>query len=999
MFQGSSPLNEIKGPKPVSDTEMRSVTLLVVLSLRYSHIRGLRIDKSTAAYEDVVDAIHPSVEPDERIIDNIEALFRSASTFLHRATHGLVHFGSVTIAVPDTWPARPQAKSTTANLFPVADVRVAAENPQYGDTPYTLQPRGCGERGEYVHLTPRFLGELNDSIAEVYGSPAYLLVHEWAHFRYGVFDEYGDPESYRYPSLYCEFGKVRASTCSQRHKFEVYTDSGEPCRIYKGCRVSSKCKARFLQNSKDPVISSIMFMPYIDGVSDFCDKDGDKRHNAHAPNKHNHLCGRKSTWEVISDNEDFKGLASADLSKKVDVTFTEVQKREGTIGRVIFALDLSSSMSRNNRIGHLKDAASHSLREIIPDGLEVGLVTFSSSAHVEAPLTTVQQSTREQLVAKVQQLRENGFTCIGCALRQALEMFQENKQSAAGSVIILMSDGEENGSPRIEDVMDELIAHQVVVNTIAFGTEAAEKLEELALRTGGKPFALHDGQYSAPIALVSAFLDSTAAMVDDDKKPVVIFARAAKIVDKREFAILVDADLGNWTTIEVQSSKASDLEVELRYPDGKTCQDCLESGPAKSGSYITFHIPGVATPGTWTLVVSRKTFTSSAPNVHVRATSLAGNRGKEPVLVHAFLKKTEVNSATEAVIYAEVTKGTQVVLHAKVTATCHQAQDALRGRCGAIRRWPRYAADCSPKWTFLILGADVTANDGIYSGYFTQFNGVGRYSVSARVVSSNDSVIVPGRKASGGLPAPQLLEVPAVGTVAAAPTDEDGGGIPLDHFVYVDQDIEEAEPQVVSSEKAPQFERHAEGGSFRLGHEIDGYTIPPGSIQDLSVEDSFVDDNGEHVVLLAWTCPGAHLNSGNASRVELRASTLLSDLIRDFDSALEIRDNSTEDGHITPGAVGSRQRQRFSVPDELLAVARKDSLLDFYFASRVWNDVGLSSPVSNIARVTFQRPPPLAGSTNGLPTWAIALIVVASMIAVVAVGAAVIMVVKRRSSE
>ncbi|KAL3248015.1 hypothetical protein MRX96_056735 [Rhipicephalus microplus] len=960
---------------------MRLLALLVVVAALWSSGHGLRIDKKTGAYEDIVVAIDKSVEPNERIIDNIKALFRSASAFLHRATRGLVHFGSVTIAIPDTWPVRAQARKTTANMFPVADVRVATPNPQYGDTPYTLQPRGCGERGEYVHLTPRFLSDMNSSMTEVYGSPAYMMVHEWAHFRYGVFDEYGDPESYRYPSLYCEFGMVRASTCSQHHKFKVYTDSGEPCRIYKGCRVSSLCKSRFLRNDKDPVTSSIMFMPYINGVTEFCDKDGDKKHNAHAPNKHNHLCERKSVWEVISANDDFNGIAPADLSRNVDVNFTEVQKREGILGRLIFALDISGSMADYNRIGHLREAASHFIRDVVPVGLETGLVVFHSSAYEQSSLTPLNDSSaRQELVAKVEKLQADGGTCIGCALRLALQMFQANEQSAAGSVIILMTDGEENNSPYIRDVLNDLIDAQVVVNTIAFGMNAAERLEELARQTGGKAFALRDGESSATIALESAFLDATTAMMDDDKKPVVIFEQAAKISDRREFPILVDADLGNSTIVAVQSKKASLLEAELRYPDGKICHDCIESDPAaKSGSYINFRIPGIATPGTWTLVVSQKTPGGEAADVHVRATSLAGDRCTEPVQVRAFLKQAEVNSAKEAVIYAEVTKGAQVVLHAKVTAT-------------VIR--PRMPYEVDVELFDDGLGADVTANDGIYSAYFTQFDGVGRYSVSARVVSGNDSVVVRGRKASGGLPAPQLIEDPATTAVI-----NEAEGIPFDQFVYIDQDIEEAEPQIVSSEKAPEFVRHAEGGSFRVASNIDTSTIPPGSIQDLSVDDSFVGEDDAHEVILSWTCPGAHLNFGNASRVELRVSTLLNNLLEDFDKAHEIRDNSTEQGHITSAAVGSRQRLRTSVPSELVAVANNRSLVDFYFAARVWNDKGLSSSVSNIARVTFERPPPHVEPKKGLPTWAlIGLIVAGAVVVVVIVALVAYSVGKRRRS-
>ncbi|XP_049275849.1 calcium-activated chloride channel regulator 1 [Rhipicephalus sanguineus] len=964
---------------------MRPAVMLVAASLCWSSGHGLRINNSTGAYEDIVVAIHPSVEPDERIIENIKALFRSASTFLHRATRGLVHFGSVTIAVPDTWPTRPHAKRTTASLFSVSDVRVAAENPQYGDTPYTLQPRGCGERGEYVHLTPRFLSDMNDSIADAYGSPAYMLVHEWAHFRYGVFDEYGDPESFRYPSLYCEFGMVRASTCSSRVKFTASTETGEPCRIYKGCRVSTKCKAHFEQSAENPVTSSIMFMPYLKGVTEFCDS-ANKTHNVFAPSKHNHLCNRKSTWEVISTNEDFQGLHPENPGEAFDVKFTEVQKREGDLGRVIFALDVSSSMTSSDRIGHLKAAASQFIRALILDGMEVGVVEFNNIATVTSPLTLVQESTREELVAKVQKLAAGGSTCIGCSLRMSLEMFRESGQPTAGCVIILMTDGVENEKPHIDEVLGELIAAQVVVNTIAFGKDAEEKLEELARRTGGKAFAVRDGQSNVAVALESAFLDSAFALLDDAKRPVVIFEQVAKVTDKRQFSILLDADLGNETTVAVHFKGSTAFSVELLYPDGKACEDCQQSLFAVTGGYKTLKVPGVAKPGTWMLAVSCNHSTCDA-DVHVRVTSLARDPAEEPVLARAFLKRTEVSSAAEAAIYAEVTKGAYVVLHAMVTATVVRPS---KGDQIEIELFDNG------------LGADVTANDGIYSAYFTQFEGTGRYSVSARVIGGSDSVIVKGRKASGALPASQPT-APAGGELP--PADGNISGIPLDRFKYVDEDIEQAEPRVLQSEKAPEFSRCVEGGSFRLASEIDESTIPPGSIQDLKVEDTFVEDNGTHVVVLSWTCPGGRMDSGNASRIELRGSTSMTSLVDDFDSALEVRDEAAEGGNITSGTVGSRQRLRFSVPDELLAVARNDSQQQqqrgFYFAARVWNDAGLYSSVSNVAAITFERPPPLEAPSpiQGTPWWVVLISVLVPVLFVATVAAVAIKIVDRRNKR
>lgn len=944
---------------------MQSVAVLMaVLTCCTWSSQAIRLNKTSGGYEDIVVAIHPSVKPDERIIDNIKALFTSASSFLHRATGGRVHFSSVTIAVPDTWSVRPRAAVTAANMFPGADVRVATENPQYRDTPYTLQPRGCGERGEYIHLTPRFLANMNGSMSEIYVNPAYQLVHEWAHYRYGVFDEYGDPESFRYPVMYCEFGMVRASTCSDRIKFRAYTDSGEPCRIYKGCRVSSKCKARFIADTKDPVTSSIMFMPYLEGVSEFCD-DAEKEHNAFAPNKHNHLCNRRSTWKVISGNEDFQNLPPSDTKKSITVNFREVQKREGTLGRVILALDVSGSMSANDRINQLRVAATHFVQVLIPDGLEVGLVSFSYNARKLAELKYVEKSTRDFLVRTIGTLSADSSTCIGCALEMALQMFLEGGQRTEGSVIILMTDGEENQTPYIADVKDKLVAAGIVVNTIAFGTEAEDKLERLALSTGGKPFALRDDQRNVAAALESAFLDSTVSLLDDANKPVVIFEKPAKIVAKQDFEIVIDGGLGNGTTIMVLGREASKLQVELLYPDGKACQQCLQAGPSTTDSYITLKVPGIATPGTWKLVLSHNITGGVSVDVHVRATSLASDPSEEPVLVRAFLKRTEVVHAEEAAIYAEVSKGPHAVLHARVTAT-------------VIR--PRPPHEVEVELFDDGIGADVTANDGIYSSYFTQFEGAGRYSVTAHVVSSNRSVIIKGRKASGGLPAVPP-GVDGTGSTTLAPPTEHINGIPLNQFVYVDEDISVAEPIVLDSEKAPQFSRIAEGGSFRLGNEITESSIPPGSIQDLGVEDAFVDDDGKHVVLLTWSCPGAHMNSGNASRISLRASTSLENLVKNFTSGLEISADGHNDTSIQAGPVGSRQQVRITLPHDLLSYAQNNSRLDFYFAAKVVNERGLESSASNVARATFERPPEFSPSstTKGTPVWVVVVSVLAAL--------------------
>jgi hypothetical protein len=82
-------------------------------------------------------------------------------------------------------------------------VRIAPASSTYQDTPYTIQPGGCGDPGDHIHLTPQYVATLNltDNLA-TFGPAGKVFVHEWAHLRYGVFDEYGLRGDASYPLFY-----------------------------------------------------------------------------------------------------------------------------------------------------------------------------------------------------------------------------------------------------------------------------------------------------------------------------------------------------------------------------------------------------------------------------------------------------------------------------------------------------------------------------------------------------------------------------------------------------------------------------------------------------------------------------------------------------------------------------------------------------------------------------------------------------------------------------
>ncbi|XP_070377415.1 calcium-activated chloride channel regulator 1-like [Dermacentor albipictus] len=928
---------------------MRLATMLVVtvtLSLPPCG-RGARLNRANGGYEDIVVAIHPAVEPDERIIENIKALFRSASSLLLRATGGLVHFGSVVIAVPATWPPRPQATdAASGNLFPTADVRVAAENPQYGDAPYTLQPRGCGERGEYIHLAPRFLAEMNGSIAEIYGDPAYRLVHEWAHYRYGVFDEHGEPGSSRYPSLYCESGTVRATMCSSEPvNFTVYMDFGKPCRVYQGCRVSSQCKVMFWREGRgsDRAASSIMSMAhFVKGPSsrrlgkrrprDVPGSAETERHARHDRIRPGRLCLHARPRSHRAPQSSGDPLRRGPHTRRPESRRGDVQhgRPHAVSPDDGVGTDARTYRQHRARFGASRQHLHRMRSEKGPRGVQEDRAPRRGLSHR----------------AHDQRRRDLG-ALHGRRARRPGRGGSEDQHDRA----------RQRGRPRARGPGP------------VHGGQAVRAPGRQLQRGGGRPRVGLPGLDLRPAGprQEADCVCRVHALLDHDKRPIVV--RLAFIMTLRPivifeetatvpkegvaFYVLVDRDLGKGTTVTLSCDGTCSLKIELRYPDGRKCNECLTTQSTKAGAYITIRIPGTATPGTWTLVVSLCPG-SREVQVHVRATSFVVDATVEPALVRSFVKRTEVNVATDAVVYAEVSKGTRLVLHARVTAT-------------VIR--PRAPDGIEVELHDNGLGADVTANDGIYSGYFTWFDGVGRYSVSTRVASVDRTVIVSRRMASGGWPVTTLNSVSSktfVGRSSAIPTAGQATGIPFSHFVYVDRNIEEAERRFVFIDEAPGFVRYAEAGSFRLNVDINPYDIPPGSVQDLTVENALVEEDGDHAVFLAWTCPGSHLYWLNASHVELRVSSRPGDLVGDFSSALRIvvtaEVGGSIDGNVRVGPVGTRQRLRIRLPDALFLhrAGNQTSTPDLYAAVTVWNDRGVSSSVSNVARVTFRRPPPMA---------------------------------------
>ncbi|KAH6933999.1 hypothetical protein HPB50_019392 [Hyalomma asiaticum] len=908
-------------------------------------VTNLEVDKTDGGYKDLLVSISKDVPYNESIVENIKSLLNSSSTFLHVATNGRVYFKSVTIDFPNTWPKRSAARSVSSSSFEKSDVRVDVPGSSAEERPFTRQSRPCGKPGDYIQLTPTFLAELNGTARRTFENPAYVFVHEWAHYRYGVFDEYGSLGDDRYPVTYCEGDKVALNSCSRKIRYIPKLASGEKCKKMKKstCRFTQDCIIHVPASAKDPVESSIMFMPYVANVSQFCDSDGGRRqHNRFAPNKQNAICRGKSTWEVISQNDDFKSLPRPDMSKRIEVAFKETQQREDMSQRVVLVLDVSNSMKRNERMKFLKEATTRYVQDIEDGSKRLAIITFSTNATVHHPLMSVDADTRQGFLDTIKELKPDRRTCIGCGLQEALEVLTTRDETPEGGIIVLMSDGGENESPKLSDVMPLLTAAKVEVSTLALGAMAEENLEKLATATRGKAFFFEDLKGNTALRMETAFVEATTTQAGADKDYVTFIDAERTFMNKLEENFTLESSLGNNTVVVVERVKPTSghMTVTLIDPSGQECDKCADHGVDRMKKIV---VPSPAQPGVWTIRVDIPGSQEAEVNVQVKSRGKDPN--SEPIRVNCRMASLEVRKPDEAIIYADVSKGKKVVLDATVVAEVNGPNPPHKSTVALLDDGK---------------DPDIAADDGTYSGYFVQFTGKGRYTVTAHVSDDRRARVSDRRIASGSFFSTATF---GLAPDTLVPDTEAKFEYPIDDFE--DEDDGNTTAAVSNhtsstSEPAGAFQRVAVGGSFQVMEDILQKHVPPSTIIDLKVVDVRPLADDTLAVRVTWTWPGAHLTSGNASSVEIRASKDPAKLDSDFNKQEQMTIADVIEGDLDALPAGREHVVTFRF-DTKWATRGPDGALDWkaFLAARVSNSDGLESNTSNVVQVSYTIPAPL----------------------------------------
>ncbi|XP_005081967.2 calcium-activated chloride channel regulator 2 [Mesocricetus auratus] len=877
---------------------LKLVTLLFALSSELLLLgAGLKLQDN--GYDGLLVAINPQVPENLNLITNIKEMITEASFYLFNATKRRVFFRNIQILIPTTWTARNYSK-VKQEAYEKANVIVTEQSGEHGDDPYTLQHRGCGEEGKYIHFTPNFL--LNDELAAGYGSRGRVFVHEWAHLRWGVFDEY----NYDKPFYINGQNEIQVTRCSSDITGVFVCEKG--LCPHKDCIISKLFRegCTFIYNSTQNATGSIMFMQSLSSVVEFCNVS---THNHEAPNLQNRMCSLRSTWDVIADSSDIShSLPIHGVELPPPPTFSLLQAGDKVICLVI---DVSRKMAEADRLLRLQQAAELYLMQVVEIHTFVGIVTFDSKGAIRTQLRQISSdSDRRLLVSYLPTTvspEEEMNACAG--VKRGFEVVEKRNGRADGSVVVLVSCGTDE---HIDDCLPTVTSSGSTIHSIALGSSAARKLEELSHLTGGLKFFIPDN--SNCDKMTEAFSRISSGTGDIFQQSLQLASVCETVLPQHQLtnSVTVDRTVGNDTVFLVMWQTSGPPEIVLSDPSGRkyNTSDFVTNLAFRTAS---LRVAGTAKHGRWTYTLNNTHHSPQALKVTVasRASSLAIS----PASVEAFVERDSTRFPQPVIIYASVRTGLHPVLNAAVVATVEpEAGDPIM-----LQLLDNGA------------GADVVKDDGIYSRYFFSFAVSGRYSLTVHVHHS------PGRSTRAH-------------------------SAPGSHAMYVPGYIANDNIQMNAPKKAGRrdmkeqwgFSRVSSGGSFSV------LGVPAGPHPDMFPPCKITDLDAvkvEEDVILSWTAPGKDYDQGQATSYEIRMSKSLQRIRDDFNNAILV--NTSE---LNPQQAGTREIFTFSpkmVTNEL--EHKPDGQMEenhiVYVAMRAMDQNSLKSAVSNIALVSLSVSP------------------------------------------
>nr|XP_022916415.1 calcium-activated chloride channel regulator 4-like [Onthophagus taurus] len=843
------------------------------------------LELKSGAYEDLVITISDEVPANrcKDILLNLETVLSSASNYLFSALHGRAFIRSSTVILPTSWPNSCSPNKVVAASGEESDITILPGDASKGKM-WTQQSGGCGKSGDQIYFGYKSLENKDSSLG-------HLLVKEFAMYRYGVFEEKGYRNNPIHPLCYYDKNsEVKVTGCSD---FPINDDG--ICSGNENYNISNMVdsKAR----------TSIMFAPEVPSVSMFCD---DGNHDSYAPTKHNLLCNRRNTFDVILQHSDFHSY-SVDNSKTIANTSSKITYKKHYSTRYVFVIENTKNMAVRESWNFLRSAIRKWVNFDLPDNSEVGLVlTNDSDAVIATPIKRFKSEDKYMIDSALPYYTSetSQSPCLHCAITKGLDMFNE-MPSPATKVMIIISAGVNNNS-QLNDVVKKVKENKIKIASITYPNQIRQRsLDFLAELTNGVAYTVNEQKQNVVHSMISTYFELSNVLYNiieryyaGNKNEIAFEIHRREIKSDRSSitgSFYVDENVSAPIKFMLYTHNPSPLirSMELVSPSQQIFRQRADLLDVK----IISIRPNMTETGTWTYSIEPVT---GNPQPHfLQVTTTPRNRSSEIIRSKFWVSKSNL---TPPILYVEVKMGNNPIISAKVEVkiTKYEENGSILHQ-EVLQLFDTGSGD-----------PDINKNDGIYSRYHNPYvSGAGNYEYQV-VVNDNGNTAYIYQAIPYGF---ESVNPKRAITMA-----------PFERFLTpITLEITQAEINF--------------GNENQLG-----------KILDLKV------DVKEEKAILSWTSPdmGGH----EVSFYDIKFAENIQDITDNFEM-------KTRNWEGTPHALSTGSDTSFS-----LDFSQRKDLLDkpLYFAIKSTSKVSSITTISNYIRIYIKSPPPPSTISPTFPT-------------------------------
>lgn len=597
-------------------------------------------------------------------------------------------------------------------------------------------------------------------------------------------------------------------------------------------------------------------------------------------------------------------------------------------------------MDSYGRINILNRAGRRFIKELAPDGLKLGIIEFSHRATLVEQLTEINDATREPLAEKMSFVAGGG-TIIHAGVELALEQLRASGNTK-GAVILLITDGNEGmGDSEMERTVQRVKEAEIRIDSIAIGDDADENLEEWAQETGGRVWYMNEEDDVTNTQFENAFEASAQEQMDVELQPVSILSEDIREISSHNqtWVVSIDPELGANTTFFLSSSQMSKINITFISPSGIIIPD--SNATIRKTDYDLIYRLTEAETGDWKIFARSKLSAPITMSLNVK--SFPSDRHRQPIRVSAWIENLRVKYPATAKVFAEIKQNYHPVLNASVVAVIE--------RPDSVKLKVELKDDG--------LGADAFPNDGIYTSFFTQFSGNGRYSVKAKVTSKEETKLkikVLSESVKNTRSKREAIELEPPSYKGEFYLDDP------DMFIVLKDDESRVADSSLEGYKLESlnrsFVRQQDVGTFELENYNKRDMIPPSQVADLTaspMKSCVGEDTCNRIVELEWTAAGNDAMVGKASFIDVRLSDRPEVAIdkAHFEKSMKVVDEMLIEGSLTNLTEGgSTQRLVIRLPDDLINRSLRSGAVIYAALITIDHDNN-PSPISNMAYLSL----------------------------------------------